>query len=58
MDMTRIVLHILIPLNLIIALCLAGGGVIQNLKPAETVLCWSRLPSAPAEKFWRAPRST
>ena len=36
-DMTRIVLHILIPLNLIIALCLAGGGVIQNLKPAETV---------------------
>ncbi len=36
-DMTRIVLHILIPLNLVIALCLAGGGVIQNLKPAETV---------------------
>lgn len=37
-DMTRIVLHILIPLNLVIALCLVGGGVIQNLKPAETVL--------------------
>ena len=36
-DMTRIVIHILIPLNLVIALCLVGGGVIQNLKPAETV---------------------
>lgn len=36
-DMTRIVIHILIPLNLVIAICLAGGGVIQNLKPAETV---------------------
>ena len=36
-DMIRIVIHILIPLNLIIALCLAGGGVIQNLKGAETV---------------------
>ena len=36
-DMTRIVIHILIPLNLVIALALAGGGVIQNLKPAETV---------------------
>lgn len=36
-DMTRIVVHILLPLNIIIALCLAGGGVIQNLKDAETV---------------------
>lgn len=36
-DMTRIVIHILIPLNLILALCLVGGGVIQNLKPAQTV---------------------
>lgn len=36
-DMTRIVLHILIPLNLVIALFLVGGGVIQNLKGAETV---------------------
>lgn len=36
-DMTRIIIHILLPLNLIIALCLVGGGVIQNLKPAETV---------------------
>ena len=36
-DMTRIVIHILIPLNLVIALCLVGGGVIQNLKGAETV---------------------
>lgn len=36
-DMTRIVIHILLPLNLVLALCLVGGGVIQNLKPAETV---------------------
>ncbi|MDD3252901.1 MAG: potassium-transporting ATPase subunit KdpA [Lachnospiraceae bacterium] len=36
-DMTRIVIHILIPLNLVIALCLVGGGVIQNFKAAENV---------------------
>ena len=35
--MTRIVIHILIPLNLIISLLLVAGGVIQNLKPAEKV---------------------
>lgn len=36
-DITRIVVHILIPLNLVISLFLVAGGVIQNLKPAETV---------------------
>lgn len=36
-DMTRIVIHILIPLNLVVSLCLVAGGVIQNLKGAETV---------------------
>ena len=36
-DLTRITVHVLIPLNLIIALCLVCGGVIQNFKPAETV---------------------
>ena len=36
-DITRIVIHILIPLNLVISLCLVGGGVIQNLKGTETV---------------------
>ena len=36
-DMTRIVIHVLIPLNLVISICLVGGGVIQNLKGAETV---------------------
>ncbi|MDD3338666.1 MAG: potassium-transporting ATPase subunit KdpA [Lachnospiraceae bacterium] len=36
-DMTRIILHVLIPLNLVLALCLVGGGVVQNLKSAETV---------------------
>ena len=36
-DMTRIVIHILIPLNIVISLMLVGGGVIQNLKGAETV---------------------
>ena len=36
-DITRIVIHILIPLNLVLSICLVGGGVIQNLKGAETV---------------------
>ncbi|MDO5388257.1 MAG: potassium-transporting ATPase subunit KdpA [Clostridia bacterium] len=36
-DMTRIVVRLLIPLNLVIALCLAAGGVVQSLKPADTV---------------------
>lgn len=36
-DITRIVIHILIPLNLVISLLLVGGGVVQNLKGAETV---------------------
>lgn len=36
-DMTRIIIHLLLPLNLVIALLLVGGGVIQNLKGAETV---------------------
>lgn len=36
-DMTRIVLHILIPLNLVIAIALVGGGVVQTLKGTETV---------------------
>lgn len=36
-DMTRIIVHILIPMNLVISLLLVGGGVIQNLKGAQTV---------------------
>ena len=36
-DMTRIIIHILIPLNLVISLCLVAGGVIQNFKGAEEV---------------------
>ncbi len=36
-DMTRIVIHILIPLNLVISLLLVGGGVIQNFRGAQTV---------------------
>ncbi len=36
-DLTRTIVQILIPLNLVIAVCLVGGGVVQNLKPAETV---------------------
>ena len=36
-DMTRIVVHILIPLNLVLALCLVGGGVVQSLRGADTV---------------------
>lgn len=36
-DMTRTIVHVLIPLNLVIALALVSGGVIQNLKGGETV---------------------
>lgn len=36
-DMTRIIIHILIPLNLVLSLMLVSGGVIQNLKAGETV---------------------
>ncbi len=36
-DLTRIVLHVLIPLNIVIALCLVGGGVVQSWSKAETV---------------------
>ena len=34
-DMVRIVLYILIPLNIVITLCLVGGGVVQNFKGAD-----------------------
>lgn len=36
-DMTRVVIHILIPLNLVISLFLIGGGVVQSLRGADTV---------------------
>ena len=36
-DMTRILLRLLLPLNLVLALCLVGGGVIQNFSGAQTV---------------------
>ncbi|MEG2009243.1 MAG: potassium-transporting ATPase subunit KdpA [Oscillospiraceae bacterium] len=36
-DMTRIVIHLLLPLNLVLALLLVGGGVVQTFKGAETV---------------------
>ena len=36
-DMTRIIVQILLPLNLAITLLLVGGGVVQSLKSAETV---------------------
>lgn len=36
-DMTRIVLYILIPLNLIISLLLVSGGVVQNIRGAQAV---------------------
>ena len=36
-DVTRIIIYILIPLNLVISLLLVSGGVIQNLKAGETV---------------------
>lgn len=36
-DLTRSIVHVLLPLNLVISLMLVGGGVIQNLSPAQTV---------------------
>ncbi|MBS5645356.1 MAG: potassium-transporting ATPase subunit A, partial [Clostridiales bacterium] len=36
-DLTRSIEHVLLPLNLVISLMLVGGGVIQNLSPAQTV---------------------
>ena len=36
-DITRILVHLLIPLNIIISLILVGGGVIQNISPAKAL---------------------
>ena len=35
-DMVRIILYVLIPLNLVTSLCLAGSGVVQNFSPSAT----------------------
>ena len=35
-DMTRSVLYVLLPLSLVAALLLVGGGVVQSLSPSET----------------------
>ena len=34
-DLTRIILYVLIPLNLVLGVCLAAGGVIANFQPAQ-----------------------
>lgn len=57
-DITRIIIHILIPLNLIISLCLVGGGVIQNLKGAETVSLVEPIAVAQTAKFLKTPKLT
>lgn len=36
-DLTRTIIHVLLPLNLVLAVCLVSGGVIQNFKGGETV---------------------
>ena len=36
-DMTRIIIHILIPLNVVVSLLLVSGGVAQNFKASEKV---------------------
>ena len=36
-DLTRSIVHVLLPLNLVISLMLVGGGVIQNMSPAQAV---------------------
>ena len=35
-DLTRIVLYVLIPLNLVLGIALAAGGVVANFNPAKT----------------------
>ena len=35
-DLTRIVLYVLIPLNLVLGIALAAGGVVANFNPART----------------------
>lgn len=37
-DFTRIIVHLLIPLNLLLSLCLVGGGVIQNFSSSQEVM--------------------
>lgn len=37
-DIIRCIVYVMLPLNLVLSLYLAGGGVIQNLKEAETVM--------------------
>ena len=36
-DLTRIIIHILLPLNLVLSLLLVSGGVVQNLSGAKEV---------------------
>ena len=36
-DLTRVLLYILLPLSLLLSICLIGGGVAQNLIPADQV---------------------
>jgi len=36
-DLTRVTLWVLLPLSFIVAMAMVGGGMIQNLKPYETV---------------------
>lgn len=36
-DLVRVVLYVLLPLNIVLSLCLVGGGVIQNLNATEYV---------------------
>lgn len=36
-DLTRTILYILLPLNIVLALCLSASGVVQNFLPAQNV---------------------
>ena len=36
-DMTRIILYLLLPLNIVLSLCLVGGGAVQTLRGAQSV---------------------
>lgn len=36
-DLSRVVIYVLLPLNLVLAIALAAGGVVSNFQPAQTV---------------------
>ncbi len=52
-DLVRVILYVLIPLNLVFGVCLAGGGVISNFQPAQKAELMEPVAVAPnADGGW------